>query len=648
MKLNKYIYGLSVFAALALTACSEEVSMPDNGSETVGNPVPMTITVSRGDSQTRTLLTENSAGGLNDVWKEGDELKVFDNNGALAGSLTLESGYDGESEGVFHGTLTTGTEGTYYLWYYNEDLTYIDGSKTTNVFTYTAPESTDNGTESGFLTIDLSKQSSKSVEELSSYDVLYSGAEEIVIENGNASIKNDVKMSPALAMARFNLKGLSDKNGTLKISNAYGNTTRKIKYALAERDNSGHLVNGGEMSSSNGFEVKVVSGNDVYVALPPLTYQFNFEFTTSNGEVFTKALSTTTSFVAGKYYCINTNNVTSGVELDLINLDYIFGLKWANNNTQSIISGTATGYYLLSYIPYINLKSQGYNDDYIFDYESNPYRSYYQWDRDFGFAGFSDGSYYPTTQRNQEYFCPIAGDGYSFGYQNKDGQYWTSSNQCNNNNFDKIYNTLYYPTNQNDWLSNHTATEWESKINIIKTSAIPQGFKMPKKMDWETLLLNEEYSPVKINTQNVFDHSKDESYPYIMYPVKVSNQEDGTCIIWSLVNEFDGNNIPIYVLDIRRVYGNYTIDDIMKEESIILNCDKPLRLHANGYLNNIGQVQNYGYEGYYWAQDCPSTSGYAYAFHFKINIATGNNTLTTEIVSRPRKEVYSVRCLYSE
>ncbi|MCM1143027.1 MAG: fimbrillin family protein, partial [Muribaculum sp.] len=535
MKLNKFIYGLSIVAAIGLWSCSEEVSSPDYGSEVFGTPVPLTLTVSRGDALTRTTLTENSEGGLNVEWAESDKIQVVGQDGNKIGELTFsEYAGDSKDKAVFKGVanLVTGTTSV-RLWYLGASETpysafkndyIVDGAKPNLVKVMLCKDENDNVAQSG------------KKEDLNKGDLMYSNETVNIFSDGESTVVDkDVTMVKSLAMARFKISGADGvTNGTLSIKtvNASGNESEipyRIYYSPYDAENIATSA-----APSKAFAIEGVSnGSDVYVTLPTLS-NAKLKFTlTSGSDTYEYTTSQANTLEAGKYYCALSNGAADGIEVKMqkkvaVNLDYIFGLKWANNNTQSIISlDNNNDTWILSYIPFISLRSQGYPDDATNDYENNPYVSYYQWDREFGFVGIysESGNRYP--QLNNYYddnWAPIPGDGKDMGWNDDYAQYWYSTSQCQNNDLNNTYNKLYYPSNSNDWLKDHTAKEWQSKMSLYSMSAIPSGFKMPSKENWENLLLNESTSSVTYDVKYAFDHSNDKVKPYIQLPLKVKNQ----------------------------------------------------------------------------------------------------------------------------
>lgn len=80
---------------MGLWSCSNDDFVQENGQDLQGHSVSVTITVSRSEAQTRTELSENTDGTLTDIWKEGDKLAVFSEDGKIYhGDLDIIGGLD--------------------------------------------------------------------------------------------------------------------------------------------------------------------------------------------------------------------------------------------------------------------------------------------------------------------------------------------------------------------------------------------------------------------------------------------------------------------------------------------------------------------------------------------------------------------------
>lgn len=305
MKLNKSIYAISLAATMGLWSCSTDEIMP--GSDMPGKQVPLTITVSRDDVRTRTELSENAQGGLNDKWLAGDELFVINSKGNEAGTLVLESG-EGTSTATFSGTLYAGDDegsGKYTIWYPG----YPEASV---AYEYASLDEKDGQT---VMKVNLASQDFRSPADLSAADIMYKTVD-IIVADGKAGVAESVTMTPVLAMARFSLEGLGGKAGNLRINDAavaQNSIVRKAEYLAA----GAQLV--GKISSTQGIGIDVAAGQtDVYAAFIPGDYTLDFTFTTAEGEEYTFAFENSTTLEAGKYYCsLGADNTVSGIVIPM-------------------------------------------------------------------------------------------------------------------------------------------------------------------------------------------------------------------------------------------------------------------------------------------------------------------------------------------
>ena len=326
MKLNKIIYALSMAMSMGLWSCTADEAMPDG--VTTGEPIPVTITVSRGDdAQTRTLLTENEEGGLNDVWQTGDKIFAYNTSGKLVGELQLNTESAGKSKGIFAGKITFSADKVekFNLIYYNP----------LNVKT----ESNPNGMieideSSNLLKINLRNQNFTTVgdpenaTDLSKVDFLYRGIEFTKVNDGDNELKaiqnEDITMnSDALALVHFSLKNLSGKPGTLYIGykkDEAFKTGEKFKF------DQGKLGNSSQSSSGPiGCIAVPIAHNqkDTYVAFLAATKKsLSFEFIESesgNKYVYDMPESTTDNWLrTGNYYAgdwDSDENSSNGIEI---------------------------------------------------------------------------------------------------------------------------------------------------------------------------------------------------------------------------------------------------------------------------------------------------------------------------------------------
>lgn len=301
--LKKSIYAVSLVGMAGLWSCSQD-EMLQSGNQTVdGQTVRLTLTVNRGDAQTRTVLTENNQnGGLTSEWEKGDILYVYNTNGDKVGSLAIESGWD-SPVGVFSGTVEGVKDGEYVSLFHHN---LIDGM---------VSEVVDDNAK--YLKIDLSEQSFSSVGDLAELDILTSAdpTEEnpsdiasvqlSVKEDGTATVMKDVTLKSKLAFARFSLSGLDEgSKGDLYITDVDGNLYVNTGLAF------GNTSRVSDSKSADGMKIaNVEAGKDVFVAFVPNAradvkgYTLKLRFVNdSDGKEYTYQFENPTTIEAGKYY----------------------------------------------------------------------------------------------------------------------------------------------------------------------------------------------------------------------------------------------------------------------------------------------------------------------------------------------------------
>ena len=289
--LNKSIYAFALVGMAGLWSCSQEDVLQGGDVTASGHPVPVTLTVNRGDAQTRTVLSENTAtGGLNDVWEEGDKLAVYNSDGAKAGELVITDGV-GEDTGVFTGVITS-ENGQYdfNLWYTDPVATGAKEADGKPLYFNSKNE----------MVVDLSKMPKyTTVEDLSAMDIL-SKKVKLNIKDNNATLVQDEKMVAHLAMARFSLNGIpAGETGKLTIKNN-GASTDGILYK--QRLSLASSSNEGTVARPEGIVINDVNpGEDIYLAFIPQTYTLSFTFE-SEKDTYTFSFENPTELEGGVYY----------------------------------------------------------------------------------------------------------------------------------------------------------------------------------------------------------------------------------------------------------------------------------------------------------------------------------------------------------
>lgn len=278
---------------------SEEFSAPA-GNESV---LPMTLSVSRGGSATRTTLEEGDGGTMRSLWSEGDRLVAYKSDGTPAGELTLESGA-GTPDGVFSGELAGIADGSdLRVWYYGAS---VDGKEP-----YTAPDE--------YAPNTLSCQFSRSPEyscsglraDLSRADLL-SSMLTVEVREGKAYAAEPVVLDAMLALAHFRLTGLpedvaADGEAVLRVGSYNGENLTdnslpcRISYhpfTLGGGTGAGYAgyVIGNEVFEAGSTEA------DVYLPMIPGPCRLTFALETK-GRIYRYTFAEPTEIMAGIYYC---------------------------------------------------------------------------------------------------------------------------------------------------------------------------------------------------------------------------------------------------------------------------------------------------------------------------------------------------------
>lgn len=287
---------------MGLWSCTSDEAL--SGGEAYGEPIPVTITLSRGDAQTRTELSENAEGGLDDKWLRNDQLVVINSNNEEVGVLKFVKYVDDlkPNEAVFQGTLEGVADGVYdyTLWYLGGN-----GTQQTSLSVFANDYETDGGYPMLVKTT-LTQQTGK-FDDLVRGDLL-SKQIKIRVSDHKAAVEQSLDdasrtMTAHLAMASIKLDGVDGvTDGTLKISHAPSNidpwydvyfnrVTSNTRAKISAVDHP--LVINGVNTSSH-----------VYIVLNPAQYSGDTALVltlTSGDKTWTATLPDIT-MEAGKYY----------------------------------------------------------------------------------------------------------------------------------------------------------------------------------------------------------------------------------------------------------------------------------------------------------------------------------------------------------
>lgn len=637
MKLKSIsMYMLSLAGMLGLWSCSTDEAISGGGLVASGETVPVTITISRG-AQTRTELSENTTnGGLNQVWSEGDVVKLYNSNGDEAGTLTLQSGAD-TPDGIFKGGVK-GETGTYRLWYFGKPQT--DGE---NSYPYLDFSTT------GQVKLDLQNQNFKSLDELGTVDILSTNVN-IVVKDNQGTVEKPVTMEPYVAMARFKMSGIPEgTSGTVKIYNNL-NSDRGGIYAKQPL-----LLSTGVQQGENGTTASftydgVKNGDDIYVAFLPNPYTLHFEFEASNGAKYTHTFGQN-NIEAGVYYrSFNKGEgEVTGIEvpfkplnpadmdfwvLDDLDPDYekLDAAVWTTDddmwlvNCRNMVHGGGYG----KKITYLHngiksgLLASSFNKSCI----------YFQWGRWLGYpkgatnirfnwngsiASFKEGAtsmkllpgigQYGESEHKKEddddpdmdvtylkYNFPVTYGGHPMGGNNS----WTNEKAIN-------YSILYGMNNDYgsiDYIYLNEVCEWEDRSG----NPCPDGMRLPTADELEVLI------PLK--TEKILGSWAE---------VKTVNEEK-YAMQWKIVSD------DVKCIEIR----SFKIDsDKVEINDTRFDDSKVLVLAANGYLNNIGDFYGDGVIGTFWSNETGQLNNGTYGgVYLYLEFSSNSAVMQIDVIGR--------------
>lgn len=625
MKLNKYIYVLSMAGMLGLWSCTSDEAMPDRNVAS-GERVPITIEVSHGgDAQTRTDLSEDlQEGGLTHTWTAGDELYLYDSTGAEAGKVTLESG-EGNSSGIFTGEVTAAS-GEYCLWYFGSKQSTASDADFATCYPYVT-------ISNGQVTLDLKKPTFTNVKDFSKVDVMSQMAT-VNINGSTASVAEKITMRPHVALARFDLQNLpANVTGILKL---YDTKAKTPEYINTKQTLS---LAKGETAKSEETEAYTFtdwsSDKDLYVAFVPYSSNLKFEYTYNkevqeNGSKKIYPIKNIHSFaenqnlIAGTYYQSfkpaegSQTATVGGVEVPFeiddsdnpgnmdnwgnIDSSYQrpFGVKigpyfhsesggWVNNIRNVYNMGGWC--YAMTFTNGMDngiLVSTAYKEN---DITKSLYDEgiYFQWGRPLGFPELNsnlysvDGYWYDSSSELIDWTKLPELVGY-LDYTGMDIFYeaiFMGNSKDDNITRAKDWGRVYGLTKQ-DWgydyiYNNQYNSNWYAR----GVDPSPSQWKMPT---WDELSV---FIPQKTKTING-THAEVKTINGVNYAMK-----------WSVGSVEEGGNTINYI-DIVSVK---TTEENVSENSSIFENITPIRIKAYGFLSNVASQLRLGTAAVYWSSD---------------------------------------------
>ena len=577
MKKNIFVYAASLLL-LGLGACSEEQEFAPQNDGTV----KMTVYASKGDSETRSILSEEN-GNLNCAWTKGDQLLVTDVNGSTKGILELTD----VNAGKFEGTLMLGvTEGKVTLRYF-----YLgNGVDPTNV--------------SQKCDYDIAAQDG-TIESLSKNDALSTQAEIAVIDGG-AYPDGTLQLERHFSFSHFTLKlpeGVTLNGEPVTISGE--NLFTKATLGLADR----------AISDKTAGTITVTPGKDnFYVNLIPATSVTPVFKVTINGKEYEGSLRTR-DITAGKFLRRNDSENT-GVIVDMTepqpdedpsnpgNTDHWGGddidPAWETGSLTKV--SDADGWTVnvdiygnggfATYITYLN---NGIKNGILTSKGGTAH--FFQWGRWLGFPSNcaaviidEKGSATITTSTGRipdsifingvsYYDIKI---GYVWRYNNPGGatygacySNWTPerANNCSIM-FGMVTGVFVNPL---DYVGNNEDCKWEDRSG----NPCPDGYRLPTAAELKALI------PTTGNVNGSYAEVK--TIDGIKYAMQWKVNTTGS--------------VPyVEIRSAKTTANSVSVDDA------IFNNTKIVRLSAYGYLDNGAYLQHWGTTGVYWSNESGSNT----------------------------------------
>ncbi len=542
MKKNIFVYAASLLL-LGLGACSEEQEFAPQNDGTV----KMTVYASKGDAETRSILSEEN-GNLNCAWTDGDQLLML---GVTEGKVTLRYFY-----------LGNGVDPTNVSKKCDYDIAAQDGT----------------------------------IESLSKNDALSTQAEIAVIDGG-AYPDGTLQLERHFSFSHFTLKlpeGVTLNGEPVTISGE--NLFTKATLGLADR----------AISDKTAGTITVNPGKDnFYVNLIPATSVTPVFKVTINGKEYEGSLRTR-DITAGKFIRKNDSENT-GVIVDMtepqpdegpsnpgntdhwggdnINPAYKLGTltKVANADGWTVNVDIFGNGGFATYITYLN---NGIKNGLL---TSGTYAYYFQWGRWLGFptscknTHFNDGGsasgQYP---KESQYLNGINIYDTKLGYIWNSGLFvsygtcwmgntdWTSSrvNNCSII-FGKVDNM---GTDNLDYVGANEDCTWEERSG----NPCPDGYRLPTAAELAVLI------PTTGSVDGSYAEVKTvDGIKYAMqWKVNTSNAKP--CV---------------EIRSVRTSAATVSVDDP------IFNDAKVVRLPAYGYMNNGAEWSSNNEVGLYWSSE---------------------------------------------
>lgn len=567
MKKNLSILAASLLL-LGLGACSEEKEYSPLGDGTV----KVTVYATRGEADTRSVLSEEEGGNLNCAWQTGDQLIVTNANGGKLGVLALTD----EDTGKFEGELVGLSEGKMNLNYFFLG-TGVDGEKVSKSYTF-----------------DLSSQEGQLLS-LGKYDALSAGAEISVIK-GETYVNGNLQLNRYFSFAHFTLnfpEGVVLDEAPITITGLNTNATIGFADRALTEVTAGTVT---VVGTDGDIYVNIIPANDVTPTFKATINGKEYEGSLGQRNI---AAGIYLRKAAGQGVPVQMAEVKTEDPSNPGNTDH-----WGGDNEDPTYEDSGKGYTRVAdaggwttniisiadqggFCTPITYSSNGIQNKLLTSKGSTAY--FFQWGRWLGFPAscvkthFNDGGsadgYYPD---ESQYLGGVnIGDtklGYVFdsGLVVSYGTCWMGNNDWTPeraNNCSIVFGKVYsLGTDNLDYVGANEECKWEDRSG----NPCPDGYRLPTASELQAL-------------------------------IPTSGKVEGSC---AEIKEIDGikyaiqwkvlknGNIPyVEIKSVKTSASSVAVNDPAFE------AVKAIKLYAYGYMDNQAELKGRNSFGVYWSSE---------------------------------------------
>ena len=562
----------TVALVFAIASCSESVR---EERTPISEGTHVTVYATRGDAQTRSLLTEEG-GNLNCAWQKGDQLLVTNTDGKKLGVLDLKD----ESSGKFEGSLLL-----------------QNGKMTLNYFFLGTDADTKGISEDGSqdYTFDLSVQNG-TTSTLGKYDALSANAEISVI-NGEAFVNGTLLLERHFSFGHFTFsfpEGVTMTNGTVTISGLYTQAT----LGFTDRTVSGKTEGAVTVAGTDGdIFINIIPGDAVApkfkATIDGKDYEGSLDARDIKAGIYLRKLAG-----EGVAVRMNESEIKQEDPSNPGNTDH-----WGGDNEKPKNEKTPEGYTKVAddngwtynldekgnggYCAPITFTSNGIKNDLLTSNYGDAY--FFQWGRWLGFPSMCVKTHFNSDGSASGNFPSQAQFIYGVDYYNDPhlGYVWTTSIKTSYatcwmgdnewtperaNNCSIVFGKVNRDKGNLDYVGANEDCKWEDRSG----NPCPDGYRIPTAAELQ----------VMIPTSGIVEGSLAEikEIDGIRYAMR-----------WRMLKDGEYNYIEIK--SIKTTASSVAVDDPA------FDGVRAIRLYAYGYMNNRAKLIGEYSIGLYWSNE---------------------------------------------